>query len=1397
MGRGAGEWAVASGEWGMEYRNEITSSAVESNDLQLIVCPHPLSTTRGRIDVLIPAGATVAEHLRAIGCELDRLNARVYIDGRLVPQAEWEWAVPRAGQLLALQAVPADGGDGGGGKSILGIVAMIGLIVATWYIGGGGALALMPSMVGGWTGAFAAGQIGATVLAGGVLIGGSLAINALIPPSRQLDDGMGAGAANPSYFLTGTKNQILPFGTLPQVLGRHRIYPPYAARPFTEVVGDQHFLRCLFTCGLGPLALSDFKIGETPLDNYQDVEIDIRYGYPNDTPIVGFPDDVYEDGLSIPMSGDWIQRTTQPNANEIALEWTFPDGLATFFKDIRDYISLTITLPVEYRLVGDVSWTVPDVVDLGATAFVETDFAGANNDIRFAADEVGSFGNAYYISMVQQAGMIGVSVSIAGGVMTIRYQAGTTAAQVITAVNNAVVVQVGNRDGTSQLTRLIWLTASNKSGNNGTGAVSNFSAYLTGGRNRNNPLDVTGRSRATFTKVFKFSVPVGQYEVRTRKQTGTLDPTMIHFHDCYFTMLRTIQDDPPTTLAGQCLVYLRIRATDQIHGKLESFNCIAQTIAKDWTGSEWLEQPTSNPASIYRLLLQGPANAKPKPDSRMDLTTLQAFHERCATNGFTFNAVIDQRTDVRQLRQDVLASGRGTFELRDMLYSVVEDLPQAIPAAVITPRNAWDLKGTKLFLDLPHARKIRFKNEEKNWDDDEMLLPLDGYGITGLDQVRRDAFGQPTTNPEATKFETADAGVGVTNPTQVFKLERYNQAVAVLRSEWWTVNQDFEQLRCQRGDLVHLNYDTLLVGLGRARIKAVAVDGSGNATSITIDDPLTMEAGKTYGARVRRSSDGAQVLGKLVTVVGAQTVLTFETAIPSATVPAVGDLAALGEYGLESMPCLVRTKTASQDLQATLTLVPYAPGVQTAADGVIPPFSSYLTLPSQLQQAPPTPIIESIRSDETVLVQGIDGTLMSRIVITLAFTSGYHVPASELLVQIRPIDSLEPWRQLRFAPDAVQISIGEVQDGLAYALQLRTVTMIGQTSDTVAIEHTVVGKTTPPPDVTGLTYTSDGIQWAYPEPPVDFDGFLIRVRPGLSVVWEDAFQLNAVPITSMSYPLVPDGSTRIIMVKAVDVSGMESAEPAWILQDAAALVLRNLAETIDEKALGFPGVKTNCTVVGGNLTADSQTLFWANDTALFWSADSALFWQGTYKDLTYVATITPPAQWGTGTLRVQLGITAQGWTIEYRPSSTTLFWSSDSALFWSSDAALFWGQTMPEFSTWPGALDLPKRQAYEFRITAVGGQIAGVISFFNVLFDMPDLREVLDRVSIPSGGGRLPLTKVFRVIKAVSPTIVGSDHQAVRVRTLDTQLSPGPLVQTFDQAGADVPGQIYAVVDGY
>ena len=155
-----------------------------NEDIRMIVCPRPLSTTLDLVEISCPAGATVAEHLQAIGCQPDRMTALVYLDGRLIPKAEWDYAVPKVEQQLVVQAIPHGGGDGEG-KSVLGIVAMIGLVVATWYIGGGAVAGMLPSLSGGWTASFLGGGIGAQALAGGLLIGGPLRINELILPSRD------------------------------------------------------------------------------------------------------------------------------------------------------------------------------------------------------------------------------------------------------------------------------------------------------------------------------------------------------------------------------------------------------------------------------------------------------------------------------------------------------------------------------------------------------------------------------------------------------------------------------------------------------------------------------------------------------------------------------------------------------------------------------------------------------------------------------------------------------------------------------------------------------------------------------------------------------------------------------------------------------------------------------------------------------------------------------------------------------------------------------------------------------------------------------------------------------------------------------------------------------------
>jgi len=380
---------------------------------------------------------------------------------------------------------------------------------------------------------------------------------------------------------------------------------------------------------------------------------------------------------------------------------------------------------------------------------------------------------------------------------------------------------------------------------------------LTGGTDEIRSIDATEASASLVRRSLHFSLPAaGLYDIGLTRLTPDSTDQLIR-DQAVWTVLRTMQEALQLYPSGMAMVAMRIKATDQLNGTVDQFNVLAQSILPDWTGSAWLPAVTANPASIYRDVLQGSANARPLADDRLDLVTFQGFHQRCAANGFTFNASIDYLTTVRALGTDVLAAGRATPGLRDGLYSIVEDLAQLVPAHILTPRNSWGFKGTKVFADLPHALKMQFVNPAKDFQQDQILVYADGYDASN-----------------ATIFESMDAGVGVTSPDQAWKLGRYHLAVLSLRPETYELNCDFEHLVFQRGDLVMVQHDVPLFALISGRIKTVTLDSIGRTTAIGLDEPCVMEAGQRYGVRIRLQ-DGTQIQREVETVAGTQTTFTL------------------------------------------------------------------------------------------------------------------------------------------------------------------------------------------------------------------------------------------------------------------------------------------------------------------------------------------------------------------------------------------------------------------------------------------------------------------------------------------------------------------------------------------
>jgi hypothetical protein len=358
----------------------------------------------------------------------------------------------------------------------------------------------------------------------------------------------------------------------------------------------------------------------------------------------------------------------------------------------------------------------------------------------------------------------------------------------------------------------------------------------------------------------------------------------------------------------------------------------------------------------------------------------------------------------------------------------------------------------------------------------------------------------------------------------------------------------------------------------------------------------------------------------------------------------------------------------------------------------------------------------------------------------------------------------------------------------------------------VQIAHTVVGKTQPPADVTSFQVNGTRLTWN-PVTDADLWGYRLRLQPGASQSWGDAIWLHGQGTTQQDVVTTPPFTLPVaivgqatLMVKAVDLSGNESQNPATLVVNLTGPAIANVVQTFDRKSAGFPGTKTNCAVDGsGNLAANSTTLMWSSDDrASMWKADSTqLMWAAAaFAQLQYEDRIVTAGARAGSTLTLSAAVAGDPWRIEYRENSTKAMWGADASMpMWSTDSStLMWDA--PAYLTWPGQVAVYPDSMFDFRVTAGQAQTQGKISGFTVTLDAPDIAETLANVAISSGGTRLSPTKSYATVKSVQLTVISDGGTAVSATQEDTQAT-GPLIKSRDGSGVAVNGHVNARIEGY
>jgi hypothetical protein len=1096
--------------------------------VQIHAQPHPLRAEL--LAAAAPEGMTLAEMLgKDAGAAL-----QAWVGDVRVPREHWSRVRPKAGAVVTVRAVAMDGD----GNKVLRTVLQIAVLIAASYI----------PVAGVW----------GKIAYAGAVIGGTLAVNALVPPQLPRTDRPATGL----QALAGTQNQVSPFAPIPRVYGRTRLYPPFAASPYTEVVGNDQYLRLLLCLGYGPLEISDMKIGETPISaegtltqgavltgtTYENVQFEI-----SSAPTL-FSNAVFEEALSVAMNtdGDQQQRVSQIDTQEISLDVAFPIGIISIDDD-GDKRTTRVHFKFEYRLAGTANpWLnakdAPGFQVSGTSNYPSTSgtwFEGRSFDARRAS---------------------------------VRWEV----------------------------------------------APGQYDVRIT-------------RGRSEFLLLTEWKFQVSMFRVKPYLQAT-------------WTALRSVGSVSVTPRADMLYLAMRIKATEQLNGLIDTVNCIAQSVLHVWDGASFSQVATSNPAWAYLDAACGIATERALDrNTRFLLSELKSWADDCTAAGREFNCEVAStygRTTVFELMREIAAVGRASFSMRDGKYTVVRDLAGQATVQVFSPRNSWGFSVERTFQQVPHALRLRFANALAGYTLDERVVYDDGYAADN-----------------ATRFESLELR-GITDPDQAWKEARYHLAVARLRSDIYTLNADIENLVCQRGDLVRVGHDVISVGLAYGRIKAVG------GTVLTLDELVTMEALRIYAVRIRKS-DGAVVIKTVITEVGQQQTVAMTSAEAGV---AAGDLFVFGELDTETIAAKVLKIEPAADLTARLTLVPEAAGVQTA-DGETAPVHQGPTSGSPL--APETPRAYHAQSDETVLLEATGGGLTSRIVVYYGFQASARPPAATVEAQYR-LTGQRPWTSVPIvAAEAGQVSLLPVEDGLDYDYRLRAIAADGTWSGwTTVSAHRVIGKTTPPPDVETFYINGRRLVWTYPSPPKDFSGFLVRYNLGQNTNWDDAIEAHSGTISAPPFDAlnIPSGEATI-MIKGIDIAGFVSIAPATIIADLPGQATSNVEYLVTDYSLvGFPGTITAGTVSGTDLEADETfDIFWAgSDTATFWEpADADLFWDTTYETLVYEATYTPPFPDPHGTLSLNPMLEGIGAAIDFRTYGQGSFWGAvDAEMFWSDESSI-------------------------------------------------------------------------------------------------------------------------------
>lgn len=725
---------------------------LKTHSARLIHSPHAILPAKDRrlINCEFGEDTTIADILVDSKIDLNYQPHTLTLNGKVIPIDDWDKVKVKPQDQINLRATSLGGDD----SNVVATVLTIALFVYAPAISG----AL------GW----GTGRLGVAI----VMIGGSMIIGALFPPSLP-DIGSGVNDS-PTYSLTNVGNRSRPQQPIPLVLGTHKIYPDADSKPYTEFEGEDQYLYQTFNFGhiVDNLVIADIKIGQTDIDEFDDVTYELSSGTTGQLNL--FPTNVDTvAGADINDDSGSVTRTSSTETVKLGIDIS---GALFGVDDAGSIVKNVAVIEILYRETGTSTW-LPFVTYPGG---YKTEYP---------------YGKQVSYEYDEQTG------------------------QHTEVVTGAWDVQDGQE------------------------LVSND-------------------TRKPYRNTFYIDVPIGQYDVKVRKVTAD------YFDDkktceLSFAALKSYQRDN-TDYSGQKRLAVRIRASGQLNGVIDSLSAIASQFIPYWNGTVWTSAATSNPAYHYLQLARGHRDANGKllfgvglSDGLIDIDAIKEWGTWCENKSLNCNFVYDQQNVLADVLAIPARVGRGTWSWASGKLGIVYDQENLPVTQLITMENIIEGSFSVEYQseNLADEIKVTFINPALDWQQDSVSVK--GIGVI---------------NP----INPAEVFIpGVTDITQAAKEANLLAARQTYGRKRVVLDMDSEALVSTRGDVVTLSHDLTSWGESSRLV-------SGTTTNLVLATPVTFVDGQTHYASIRYPDGTIHVRQVVGQAAGEATSITLTSPLPTA-----------------------------------------------------------------------------------------------------------------------------------------------------------------------------------------------------------------------------------------------------------------------------------------------------------------------------------------------------------------------------------------------------------------------------------------------------------------------------------------------------------------------------------